>query len=82
MPRNHRPVEMPVLSEYETVDSLVEKSDGRLGLYQLRNILARREELGLSPAVSRIGKRLYIHRAMFEQWVRQQGSRGPQAGRA
>lgn len=52
---------VPDFSEWETVKGLVNLSKGKVTETQLRWQLRFREENGLSEAVVKIGKTIYIH---------------------
>lgn len=43
---------------------------------QIRNFLLNRHKNGLSKAVRRIGKRLYIRQDLFDDWIEAQGNHG------
>lgn len=52
-------------SEYETVDGLVKRSGAKITLYQLRYALRFKETNELDAAVTKFGKRLYVHVPTF-----------------
>ncbi len=60
---------VPDFAEYETPESLVEASGGKLSMSQLRWALRFREDNGLDVAVVKFGKRIYIHRPTFMRLV-------------
>ncbi len=66
----------PDLSEYETPESLVKLSDGKISLAQIRWSLRFRNDNGLNKAVVKMGKRLYIHRPTFMKWFAAGANRG------
>lgn len=39
---------------------------------QLRWFIVRKNELGLAPAIKRLGRRLYFHVPTFIQWIESQ----------
>lgn len=67
----HQPTVLD-LSEYDTVDELVERHPEKFTRNQLEWVLRNRDENGLSDAVVKIGKRRYIHRPRFTRWFAQQ----------
>jgi len=67
---------IPDLSEFETPDSLVKISGGKISLAQIRWALRFRNENGLNEAVVKMGKRLYIHRPTFMRWFAAGANRG------
>jgi hypothetical protein len=56
---------MPDFSEYETVEGLAEVSKGKITTSQIRWALRFREKNGLSEAVVKFGKTIYIHVPTF-----------------
>ena len=60
------------LSEFDTVDELVERHPDKFTRNQLMWILRNREENGLSDAVVKLGKRIYVHRPRFTRWFANQ----------
>ena len=56
------------LSDLDTIDTLVEKSEGLFTETQVRWALRFRGENGLGQAVVKFGKRIYIHRPSFMRW--------------
>jgi len=45
---------------------------------QLRHYLSHRHKNGLNKAVRKIGKRLYLRRDLFENWIESQSCQGGQ----
>ena len=45
-------------------------------LGQLRHYLTKRHLNGLEKAVRKIGKRIYVHKDFFEQWIESQSAIG------
>lgn len=43
---------------------------------QIRHYLANRHKNGLQKAVRKIGKRLYLRRDLFEEWIESQANPG------
>jgi hypothetical protein len=52
---------VPDFSEWETIPGLSKRSGGKVTETQLRWQLRFREENGLSEAVAKVGKTIYIH---------------------
>ena len=61
---------------YVTVDQIVENPNYPFTKGQLRALLLSRNENGLDKCVRKIGKRLYIRKDLFDEWIEQhQGKR-------
>ena len=60
------------LSEYDTIDEMVERHPDKFTKNQLLWILRNREENGLNDAVVKLGKRIYLHRPGFTRWFANQ----------
>jgi len=64
--------------EYMSVQQIVQSEQFPFSLGQVRNFLVMRHKNGLAAAVRKIGRRLYLRRDLFEQWIesQSQSSRG------
>lgn len=67
---------MSKLSEYLTVDGLVDAYPHLLKESQVRWALRFRYENGLAAHCIRMGRRLYIHVPGFVEWFQAQGREG------
>jgi hypothetical protein len=57
---------------YCTPQQIISDDQFPFTIGQLRHLLLHRHKNGLKKAVRRIGKRLYIRRDLFEQWIEEQ----------
>lgn len=64
---------MDIVKEYKTVSQIASCGRYPFTLGQLRNLLLERSKNGLSTAVRKIGKRIYIRTDLFENWIESQG---------
>ena len=60
------------LDELFTVDGLIKEYPDKFTNSQIRWALRYREENGLSDAVVKFGKRIYLHRPSFIRWLSRQ----------
>lgn len=54
---------------YLSPSDIVEANEYPFTLGQIRHYLQMRHRNGLNKAVRKIGKRLYLRRDLFEQWI-------------
>lgn len=54
---------------YNSAQQIVESGKYPFTMGQMRHFLLHRHKNGLQEAVRKIGKRLYIRRDLFEQWI-------------
>ena len=62
--------------QYLTAKQIVECKRYPFTMGQMRFFLLLRHRNGLSKAVKKIGKRLYLRRDLFDSWIDDQGSKG------
>lgn len=62
--------------KYLSVSDIVNGEEYPFTLGQMRHYLAMRHKNGLTVAVRKIGKRLYLHQDLFETWIEKQGGEG------
>jgi len=55
--------------QYLTIIQIAESDCYPFTLGQIRQYLLHRRQNGLEKAVRKIGKRLYLRRDLFEQWI-------------
>ena len=58
--------------EYLSTAQIVECGRYPFSLGQIRHFLLMRHKNGLDTAIRKIGKRLYIRRDLFDQWIEEQ----------
>lgn len=65
-------------SQLESASQIASNPKYPFTLGQIRHYLLKRHQNGLEKAVRKIGKRLYLRRDLFEQWIEsyQGGKRG------
>ncbi len=61
------------LDQYLDLRSLVERYP-QFKENQLRWFIVKKKELGLEPAIKRLGRRIYFHVPTFIQWINEQHS--------
>ena len=59
-------------TQYLTIKQIAEESGYPFTLAQLRHYLSFRHRNGLSTAIRKIGKRLFIRKDLFDSWIEQQ----------
>jgi len=64
---------MENVKEYKTVRQIASCGRYPFTMGQLRTFLLDRDKNGLSSAVRRIGKRIYIRTDLFENWIESKG---------
>jgi len=62
--------------EYLAPKQIATSSEYPFTLGQMRHYLLMRHKNGLEAAVRKIGKRLYLRRDLFDQWIEDQGGKG------
>ena len=62
--------------QYMTVKQIVESGVYPFSFGQVRHYLCHRHHNGLGKAVRKIGKRVYLNKDMFEQWIESQSAKG------
>ena len=60
------------INELDTIETLTKANPNLFTDAQLRWALRFRDENGLSQAVIKVGRRLYIHRPSFLKWLANQ----------
>ena len=58
--------------QYAAVEQVVENPKYPFSESQIRHYLLHRHRNGLSSAIRKIGKRLYIRLDLFEKWIESQ----------
>lgn len=66
-------------NQYLSINQIVESNQYPFTLGQLRHYLTRRHKNNLEIAIRKIGKRLYLRKDLFEQWIESQSTQGGQA---
>ncbi len=61
------------------VNWILESDQYPFTMGQVRHMLLMRHRNGLQVAVRKIGKRLYLRRDLFDQWIESKGSQGENA---
>lgn len=64
---------------YLTPKQIVSCGQYPFSIGQIRHYLIMRHKNGLEKAVRKIGKRIYLKRDLFEQWIDSQIARGGKA---
>lgn len=64
--------------QYLSIKQIADSQRYPFTLGQLRHYLHMRHRNGLERAVRRVGKRLYLRRDLFDQWIESQNSKGGQ----
>lgn len=59
---------------------IVESDNYPFSIGQVRHYLLMRHRNGLEKAVRKIGKRLYLRKDLFDQWIENQGQGGKHEG--
>lgn len=62
--------------QYLSIKQIAESNQFPFSIGQLRHYLMMRHKNGLSMAVRKVGKRLYLRKDLFEQWIESQSMRG------
>lgn len=62
--------------QYWTPQQIVKSDQYPFTIGQIRHYLMMRHKNGLENAVRKIGKRLYLRRDLFEQWIESQNTKG------
>ena len=62
--------------KYLSVIQVAKSKEYPFTLGQLRHYLTKRHLNGLEKAVRKIGKRIYVHKDLFEQWIESQSAIG------
>lgn len=62
--------------KYVTIKQIAEDSNYPFTMAMLRNHLLHRHKNGLSSAVRKIGKRLFMRIDLFNAWIENQACRG------
>lgn len=62
--------------EYITPQQIANDKHNPFSIGQVRHYLIHRHKNGLASAVRKIGKRLYIRKDLFEEWIEAQCKRG------
>lgn len=62
--------------EYLTPEHIIERPEYPFSHGQMRHYLSKRHRNGLAKAVRKIGKRLYLRKDLFEQWIESQADKG------
>lgn len=57
---------------YLTLEQIVENENYPFTRGQIRALLLARHKNGLSKSVRKIGKRLYIRKDLFDEWIESQ----------
>lgn len=65
-------------NEYLSIQQIANCSSYPFTLGQIRHYLLLRHRNGLDKAVRKIGKRLYLRRDLFENWIEEQSGQGGQ----
>ena len=55
--------------KYMSVNQVADSKEYPFTLGQVRHYLIKRHRNGLAKAIRKIGKRIYIHKALFDQWI-------------
>ncbi len=63
-------------NEYVSIKDIAESDDYPFTMGQMRHFLMMRHKNGLQTAIRKIGKRLYLRRDLFDDWIESQSSRG------
>lgn len=63
-------------NEYLSIKQIAECDEYPFTLGQMRHYLIMRHKNGLAAAVRKIGKRLYMRKDLFEQWIESQTCNG------
>lgn len=64
--------------QYLSIKQIGESDQYPFTLGQMRHYLIMRHKNGLEQAVRKIGKRLYLRRDLFDQWIESQSIHGGQ----
>jgi hypothetical protein len=62
--------------KYMSVNQIAKSGEYPFTLGQIRHYLTMRHHNGLDKAVRKIGKRIYVHKNFFEQWIESQSTEG------
>jgi hypothetical protein len=62
--------------KYLSVNQIAKSREYPFSLGQLRYYLTKRHLNGLDKSVRKIGKRIYVHKDFFEQWIESQSAIG------
>ena len=62
---------------YLETKQIAESSNYPFTIGQLRYFLLMRHKNGLQKAVRKVGKRLYVRKDLFEEWIEAQGEGKP-----
>ena len=62
--------------KYLSVTQIVKSATYPFSMGQIRHYLTMRHQNGLDKAVRKIGKRIYVHKDFFEQWIESQSTEG------
>lgn len=65
------------MSEYQylSIKQIAEGDQYPFTMGQLRHFLSMRHKNGLEDACRKIGKRLYLRKDLFEQWIENQATK-------
>jgi hypothetical protein len=63
-------------SKYLSVSQVSKSKEYPFTLGQIRHYLTMRHHNGLDRAVRKIGKRIYLRKDFFEQWIESQSTTG------
>ena len=61
--------------QYLSIKQITESNQYPFSLGQMRHYLIMRHKNGLDAAIRKIGKRLYLRKDLFEQWIENQASK-------
>jgi len=62
--------------QYLSIQQLAKSSLYPFTIGQLRHFLACRHRNSLNKAVRKVGKRLYLRKDLFDQWIESQSNHG------
>jgi hypothetical protein len=65
--------------QYLTIKQIANSDLYPFTLGQMRHYLIMRHRNGLEAAIRKIGKRLYLRKDLFDQWIESQATRGGQS---
>ena len=65
--------------QWLSVQQATEMEEYPFSVGQIRHYLMMRHKNGLQKAVRKVGKRLYLRRDLFEQWIESQTNVGGRA---
>lgn len=61
--------------QYLSIKQISESSSYPFSLGQMRHYLIMRHKNGLEVAIRKIGKRLYLRKDLFDDWIESQASK-------